>query len=41
MKSFSPFRWFEKGIRQLLAKVCVQVLVNRLENEAFPGKNCE
>ena len=28
----SPFGWFKKGCIQLLEKVCVQVLVNHLED---------
>ena len=31
LQSFSPFRWF-KGSYQFLLKVCVQILVNRLED---------
>ena len=27
-----PLRWFKKGSYQLLAKVCAQVLINRLED---------
>ena len=32
------FHWVKKGVFQLLAKVCAQVLLNHSEDKAWPGK---
>ena len=32
LRTFSPFRWFKKGIFQFLAIDSAQVLVNRLDD---------
>ena len=37
LQSFSPFRWFKKGICQFLVKECAEVLVNRLEHGKLTG----
>ena len=38
LRSFTTFRRIKKGHRQLLATVCVQALVNHLEDYACLGK---